>query len=124
MIDHASIGTRDLARSTGFYTACLATLGYTLQHGDVSQSIYGADGRWSFALYPAPQDAVLAGSRAHIAFTAPSREAACAFYEAAMARGAGKLREPGPRPDINDAYYGLMIQDPDAHSIEVVHWSR
>lgn len=124
MIDHASIGTRDLARAIDFYSACLATLGYTLQHQDATQAIYGADGQWRFALYPADADAPLVGSRAHIAFSAPSQEATRAFYEAALARGANKLREPGLRPDINDAYYGTMIKDPDAHSIEVVHWSR
>lgn len=124
MIDHASIGASDLARSIDFYSACLETLGYTLQHRDAGQAIYGADGHWSFALYPAAPDAPLVGSRAHIAFTAPSQEAARAFYDTALARGATKLREPGLRPDINDAYYGTMIQDLDAHSIEVVHWSR
>jgi len=124
MIDHASIGASDLARSIDFYSACLQTLGYTLQHRDAGQAIYGADGHWGFALYPAAPDAPLVGSRTHIAFTAPSQEAARAFYDTALARGATKLREPGLRPDINDAYYGMMIQDPDAHSIEVVHWIR
>ena len=124
MIDHASLGASDLARSIEFYSACLETLGYTLQHQDAGQAIYGANGHWGFALYPAAPDAQVVGSRTHIAFSAPSQEATRAFYETALARGASKLREPGLRPDINDAYFGMMIQDPDAHSIEVVHWIR
>lgn len=124
MIDHASIGTRDFARSIAFYKACLTPLGYTVQHEDAGQAIFGANGKWSFALYPAESGAVLAGSRAHLAFAAPSPEAARAFYDAALAGGASKLREPGLRPDVSEFYYGTMIQDPDAHTIEVVHWSN
>jgi catechol 2,3-dioxygenase-like lactoylglutathione lyase family enzyme len=124
MIDHVSIGTRELARATAFYTACFNPLGYSLQHQDATQVIYGADGAWSFCLYPSGGDGVLAGDRAHLAVSAPSRQAAREFFHAAMSLGAMALREPGLRPDINDRYFGTMIKDPDGHTIEVVHWSR
>jgi catechol 2,3-dioxygenase-like lactoylglutathione lyase family enzyme len=44
MIDHVSIGTRELSRATAFYNACFAPLGYCVQHQDAGQVIYGADG--------------------------------------------------------------------------------
>jgi catechol 2,3-dioxygenase-like lactoylglutathione lyase family enzyme len=122
MIDHVSIGTRALARATDFYSACFAPLGYTLQHQDATQVIYGANGAWSFCLYPSTGDGVLAGDRAHLAVAAPSREAAAGFFSAAMALGATALREPGLRPDINERYFGTMIKDLDGHTVEVVHW--
>ena len=123
MIDHVSIGTRDMARAADFYSACFAPLGYTLQHQDATQTIYGADGHWSFCLYPAQGDGALAGERTHMAIAAPSQQAARDFFDAARARGAAALREPGLRPDINERYFGTMVRDPDGHTIEVVHWS-
>lgn len=123
MIDHVSIGSRDLAQATAFYSACFEPLGYALQRQDVTQSIYGAGGAWSFCIYPAPGDAPLAGYRTHIAISAPSQRAVRTFYERAVTRGAATLREPGLRPDVNERYYGSMILDPDGHTIEVVHWS-
>jgi catechol 2,3-dioxygenase-like lactoylglutathione lyase family enzyme len=123
MIDHVSIGTRELSRATAFYNACFAPLGYSVQHQDEGQVIYGANGHWSFALYPSAADAVLCGDRAHIAISAGSRQAAQGFFEAAIAGGATALREPGLRPDVNERYYGTMIKDPDGHTIEVVHWT-
>ncbi|MBB3120251.1 VOC family protein [Pseudoduganella violacea] len=124
MIDHVSIGTRDLPRALAFYTACLEPLGYSVQHQDGGQVIFGANGHWSFAIYPAQNGDALVGHRAHVAITAPSQEAAQAFYSKAIELGASKLREPGLRPDINEKYYGTMVFDPDQHQIEVVHWSK
>jgi catechol 2,3-dioxygenase-like lactoylglutathione lyase family enzyme len=123
MIDHVSIGTRDMARAASFYSACLAPLGYTLQHQDSGQTIYGQDGAWSFCLYPAQDDSPLVGHRSHLAISAPSQAAARGFFEAATALGAATLRIPGPREDINERYFGTIVTDPDGHMIEVVHWA-
>jgi catechol 2,3-dioxygenase-like lactoylglutathione lyase family enzyme len=122
MIDHVSIGTRDLAQATRFYTTVLAPLGYAKLHEDATQSIFGANGHWSFCLYPATAPAALAGQRSHLAISAPSETAVHAFQEQALALGAQQLRAPGLRPDINAQYFGSMITDPDGHQIEVVHW--
>jgi catechol 2,3-dioxygenase-like lactoylglutathione lyase family enzyme len=122
MIDHVSIATYDLQRALDFYTACLQPLGYSVQHEDTTQAIFGAAGHWGFAVYPAQTHNPLPGHRAHIAFSAPSPEAAQAFHAKAIELGARTLRKPGLRPDINERYYGVMITDPDQHTIEVVHW--
>ncbi|MES2153146.1 MAG: VOC family protein [Pseudomonadota bacterium] len=124
MIDHVSIGTHDFTSAVAFYTECFEPLGYRLQHLDAGQAIFGANGHWSFCIYPADADARLTGHRAHLAISAPSCAAADAFHEAALAQGATSLRAPGPRPDINAEYYGSMIADLDGHTIEVVHWQR
>lgn len=122
MIDHVSLGTGDLPRAVAFYKACLAPLGYTVQHQDDGQAIFGADGKWQFALYPAQDGSPVNGHRTHVAFSSPTEDAARAFHDNALALGATTLRLPGLRPDINDRYFGTMITDPDQHVIEVVHW--
>jgi catechol 2,3-dioxygenase-like lactoylglutathione lyase family enzyme len=122
MIDHVSIATHDLQRATAFYMACLEPLGYSVQHQDAGQTIFGVDGQWSLAIYPAQGDAPLVGQRSHIAISAPSQLATHAFHAHAIANGASNLRTPGLRPDVNERYFGAMITDPDQHTIEVVHW--
>jgi catechol 2,3-dioxygenase-like lactoylglutathione lyase family enzyme len=122
MIDHVSLGSSDLQRALDFYKACLEPLGYSVQHQDAGQAIFGANGKWQFALYPAQNGDALNGHRTHVAFSSPSEDATRAFHEAALERGAKTLRLPGLRPDINDQYFGTMITDPDQHVIEVVHW--
>ncbi|MFC5475901.1 VOC family protein [Paraherbaspirillum soli] len=122
MIDHLSIGTHQIDKSVEFYTNCLATLGYGLQHRDHTQAIFGIDGKWIFCLYPAEPGTSLLGHRSHVAFSAPSKTATAAFHQAALALGASTLREPGPRADINPEYYGTIVKDLDGHTIEVVHW--
>ena len=124
MIDHVSIGSHQFAASTAFYTRCFAPLGYGLVHEDGGQAIFGANGHWSFCIYPAEAGSTLPGHRSHVAIAAPSQQAAEAFYDAAMASGAATLREPGLRPDINPDYFGTMVKDLDGHTIEVVYWKR
>jgi catechol 2,3-dioxygenase-like lactoylglutathione lyase family enzyme len=122
MIDHVSIGTRDTTRSIPFYKRCLGALGYDVQHEDATQTIWGKDGAWRFALYPADEGGQVVGNRAHVAFSAPSAAALQAFHEEAVALGAQSLRAPGPRPDINPQYFGAMFKDLDGHVIEAVYW--
>ena len=122
MIDHVSIGSHDLSISVPFYTRCLTPLGYTIQHRDLSQVVWGADGHWSFCIYPADKGALLTGERTHFAFSARSEIAVQAFYDEAIGQEAHSLRSPGPRPDINPQYFGTMVNDLEGHTIEVVYW--
>src|SRR3972149_10673734 len=56
----------------------------------------------------------------HVAFVAPSREAADAFYRAAIAAGGKDNGAPGLRPHYHANYYGAVVLDPDGHNIEAV----
>ncbi len=122
MIDHVSVGSSDLGRSAAFYTDCFKTLGYTLQHQDHTQAVFGKNGAWSFIVYPAAAEAMLNGDRTHVAFVAESEAAVQHCYQIALELGAASLRPPGDRPDINEKYYGAMFRDLDQHTLEVVHW--
>jgi catechol 2,3-dioxygenase-like lactoylglutathione lyase family enzyme len=124
MIDHISLGSHQYAKSMAFYSRCFDTLGYSVVHEDGKQAIFGANGHWSFCIYPADAGTSLLGHRSHVAVSAPSKEAANAFHDTAVALGAESLRPPGPREDINPEYYGTMVKDLDGHTIEVVCWDR
>lgn len=118
MLNHLSFGVSDLQRATGFYDAVLGALGYRRTRSTAEDAAYGPGEDQTFWLYPT--DGTVAGARMHLAFDAPDREAVQAFYREALARGGRSVREPGLRPDINDSYFGAIVDDPDGHRIEVV----
>ena len=123
MLDHISLGVRDLARARRFYDAALAPLGYRCVRAKDDELAFGTDDLYGFWLYPAPGDAPIVGARAHVALAAPSRDGIAGFHAAAVTHGAEVLRAPGPRPDVSPRYFGAIVKDLDGHTIEVVHWS-
>ena len=84
MIDHLSIGVRDIAKAKRFYDAALKPLGYSCL--DATESLLGY-GRQVIAFWigatehPVPADDK---SGLHVCFTAPNRESVDAFHEAAL----------------------------------------
>jgi predicted lactoylglutathione lyase len=59
--------------------------------------------------------------RLHIAFAAPSRADADAFWRAGTEAGYREDGAPGPRPRYGEDYYGGFLLDPDGNSVEAVH---
>jgi catechol 2,3-dioxygenase-like lactoylglutathione lyase family enzyme len=118
MINHVSIGVRDIARAKRFYDAALKPLGYTcLSQGDTSLG-YG-DGSvalWiSRAESPVPADAK---SGLHFCFDAVTRKSVDAFHKAALAAGGRDNGKPGLRADYDPDYYAGFVIDPDGYRIE------
>lgn len=118
MLDHVSIGVRDIARTKAFYDAALAPLGYTcLSAGETSLG-YGADGV-SFWIgltdSPVPPDM---NSGLHFCFAAPNRAAVDAFHKAALAAGGKDNGAPGLRADYGPDYYAAFAIDPDGYRLE------
>ena len=96
MINHVSIGVRDLARTKRFYDAAFNALGYACLSEGESSLGYGRDGIgfWiSTTVRPVTPDA---NSGLHFCFEAPSRDSVNAFYAAALDRVAGNPPD-GPR---------------------------
>ena len=118
MIDHLSIQCASPAVSAAFYDAVLAPLGGTriMDFGDVIG--YGTGGRPDFWI--GPQTTGKGFRESHIAFTAPSRAAVRAFFDAAIDRGARILHEPRVWPEYHEAYYGGFVRDPDGNNVEAV----
>ena len=118
MIDHLSIGVRDVARAKRFYDAALAPLGYTCLSASEGSLSYGdaAVALWIGAAdHPVPADEK---SGLHVCFAAPTRKSVDAFHAAALAAGGSDNGAPGLRPGYGDSYYAAFVVDPDGYRIE------
>lgn len=120
MLDHISLGVRDVARARRFYDAALKPLGYERRSADDASLGYGRDSTvlWLLATpRPVPADE---GSGLHLAFVAPSRAAVDAFHSAALAHGGRDNGAPGLRLDYSPTYYAAFVVDPDGYRLEAV----
>lgn len=118
MLDHVSIGVRDLARTRNFYDAALAPLGYKRGHADDTQVGYGAAKLqfWAAAASrPVPADVE---SGLHFCFAAPTRTSVDAFHAAALKAGGKDNGAPGLRDSYGPNYYAAFVIDPDGYRIE------
>lgn len=118
MLDHVSIGVRDMARTKSFYDAALSTLGYRCLSEAEDSLGYGADRvvLWiSRTEHPVEPDM---RSGLHFCFTAPDRAAVDRFHAAALGAGGTDNGPPGVRPDYSDTYYAAFAIDPDGYRVE------
>src|SRR3954452_13788541 len=118
MLDHISLGVRDIARSRRFYDAALAPLGYRCLSEAADGLGYGAAAPvfWLVATpRPVPADPA---SGLHICFAAPDPTAITAFHAAALAAGGTDNGAPGPRPGYGPGYFAGFVVDPDGYRIE------
>jgi catechol 2,3-dioxygenase-like lactoylglutathione lyase family enzyme len=117
MLDHVTIGVKDIERSQRFYDQALQPLGVTRLYGDGNRFAgYGIDPKAFFWI--GIRDTAQTGS--HIAFAADDRGKVDRFYQAAMAAGGKDNGPPGKRPHYDPNYYGAFVFDPDGHNIEAV----
>ena len=118
MLNHVSIGVRDIPRAKRFYDAALKPLGYTcLSAGDTSLG-YGKDAvaLWvSASDKPVPADTA---SGLHFSFDAPTRKSVSAFHAGALGAGGKDNGKPGLRADYGANYYAAFAVDPDGYRIE------
>jgi catechol 2,3-dioxygenase-like lactoylglutathione lyase family enzyme len=118
MIDHLAIQCADVATSCAFYDNVLAPLGGTrvMDFGEVVG--YGVPPMPDFWVGPHTEGDGFRES--HIAFSADSRAAVRAFFDAAVALGAEVLHEPRLWPEYHPDYYGAFVRDPDGNNVEAV----
>ena len=120
MLDHISLGVRDLAAARRFYDAVLAPLGYRCLSESESSLGYGRDGiaLWLLATAsPVPADE---RSGLHVCLRAPDRAAVDAFHAAALAGGGRDNGVPGLRGDYGPGYYAAFVSDPDGYRLEAL----
>jgi catechol 2,3-dioxygenase-like lactoylglutathione lyase family enzyme len=118
MLDHVSIGVRDIAKAKAFYDAALQPLGYRCLYPSDSSLGYGKDAAlfWLLASEsPVPADPK---SGLHFCFSAPTRESVVAFHRAALAMGGRDNGEPGLREDYGPNYFAAFVVDPDGYRLE------
>jgi catechol 2,3-dioxygenase-like lactoylglutathione lyase family enzyme len=123
MLGHLSFGVSNLARSTAFYDASMAALGYARVFTGPTSIGYGLPGseheRLLLSLQPHP--VTPPGRGFHLAFIAPSREAVDRFYSAALEFGGIDQGAPGLRPHYGSNYYAAFVLDPDGYKLEAKH---
>jgi len=119
MLDHISIGVRDLARSKRFYDAALKPLGYDCKFAEGGSLGYGdSDGiaLWvGESAHPVPAHPE---SNLHVCFTAPTRGGVDQFHAAALKQGGKDNGAPGLRGDYGPNYYAAFVVDPDGYRLE------
>ncbi len=118
MIDHVSIGVRDLERARQFYGTLLATLGFRELRDWPAAVGYGK----KYPEFWINHRPGLIGSDTgvHVCLRAPTTQAVDAFHAAALQAGASSDGAPGPRPNYSSAYYAAFIRDADGNRIEAV----
>ena len=121
MLDHVSIGVRDLVRTRAFYDAAFKPLGYKRRDSADTYLGYGGS-ETQFWIYqsaaPVKPDP---GNGLHFSFVAPSRAAIDKFHAAALKAGGRDNGAPGERPDYGAGYYAAFVIDPDGYRIEAHH---
>jgi catechol 2,3-dioxygenase-like lactoylglutathione lyase family enzyme len=118
MLDHVSVGVRDIAAARRFYDAALSPLGYKCLAEGETYLGYGekAPQFWLLAAeHPVPADSK---SGLHFCFNASSPKAVDAFHASALKSGGRDNGKPGIRPDYSDTYYAAFVVDPDGYRIE------
>jgi catechol 2,3-dioxygenase-like lactoylglutathione lyase family enzyme len=119
MIDHVSIGVRDLAAATRFYEAALAPLGYTKL--EVRATTVGFGKRYAeFWLNARPEMVAVGDCGAHVCLRARDASGVDAFHAAALAAGGTSRGAPGQRPQHGEGYYAAFVRDADGNCVEAV----
>ena len=120
MIDHLGIQVADFDKAAAFYDAVLAPLGAKRILEPAPGVVgYGVDFPDFWIGIEETHGDVR--QEAHIAFTAPSRDAVHAFFDTAVAQGAEVLHEPREWPEYHPGYFGAFVRDPDGNNVEAVH---
>ena len=120
MIDHVSLGVRDLESAAAFYEAILAEIGFEKLVSRAETVGFGK--RYpEFWLNARPgMGEAPAESGTHVCLRAREKVQVDAFHRAALAAGAVSDGAPGSRPDYGDGYYAAFIRDSDGNRVEVV----
>lgn len=118
MINHISIGIRDIVLTRRFYDAVLEPLGYTCKTSGDGYLGYGKESVQLWLLKSESPVRADPNSGLHLCFDAPSRTSVDAFHRVAMNHGAKDNGAAGLRPDYGANYYAAFVVDPDGYRIE------
>ena len=118
MIDHVSIGVRDVAKAKAFYDAVLKPVGYSCLSASEDSLGYGKDRAAFWVLASASPVSPDPQSGLHFCFVAPTRASVEAFHRAALSHGGGDNGKPALRADYGENYYAAFVVDPDGYRIE------
>ncbi|MGY3697725.1 catechol 2,3-dioxygenase-like lactoylglutathione lyase family enzyme [Bradyrhizobium sp. USDA 3240] len=120
MIDHVSVGVRDLERAARFYEPTLAALGLSRLVTRPATIGFGKAYPEFWINLRATMAQVAHESGSHICLRAKTTAEVDAFHAAALASGGASDGAPGLRPHDRVRYYAAFVLDPDGNRIEAV----
>jgi catechol 2,3-dioxygenase-like lactoylglutathione lyase family enzyme len=120
MIDHVSVGVRDLERAARFYEATLAALGLSRVATRPATVGFGKSYPEFWINLRTEMTAVPHESGAHICLRAKTTAEVDAFHAAAVGAGGTSDGAPGLRPHDRVRYYAAFVIDSDGNRIEAV----
>lgn len=118
MLDHVSIGVKDIEASKRFYDATLKPLGYVSKYAKGTDAGYGKE---AIQLWLGQTDKPVKEDMAsglHFCFVAPTRKSVDDFHAAGLKAGGRDNGKPGIRPNYGPTYYAAFVIDPDGYRIE------
>jgi len=118
MLNHVSIGVRDIAKAKTFYDAALKPLGLKCLSADETSLGYGDDSALFWVLLAEHPVADDAKSGLHFCFSAPTRASVTAFHAAALKAGGRDNGKPGVRESYGPDYFAAFVKDPDGYRLE------
>jgi catechol 2,3-dioxygenase-like lactoylglutathione lyase family enzyme len=119
MIDHISIGVRDIEAAKAFYDAVLRPLGLMRLYEGADFAAYGRDDKDELSIHQGGEG-WCPDPKVHIAFCARSREAVEDFHRQGIEAGGKDDGAPAVREDYAEDYFAAYLKDPDGQRIEAV----
>jgi catechol 2,3-dioxygenase-like lactoylglutathione lyase family enzyme len=120
MIDHISLGVRDLAAGRAFYEVVLAPLGYHLLVERDETVGFGKRYPEIWLNHRPGQRPVPADTGHHVCLRARSIDEVDRFHAAALGAGGRDAGGPGPRQGAQVTYYGAFVLDLDGNKLEAM----
>jgi len=120
MIDHVSIGVKDIDSSTSFYQPILEIIGLSKLVEKTGTIGFGKRYPEFWLNHRPEKNTDSTDGGCHICLRAKSKEAVDEFYRLAVDCGAYSSGEPGFRTEYHSTYYATFIRDQDSNHIEVV----
>ena len=120
MIDHVSVGVRDLERAARFYEAALAALGMARVVTRPATVGFGKSYPEFWINLRPNMNSVPHESGSHVCLRAKTTAEVDAFHAAALGAGGASDGAPGLRPHDRVRYYAAFVIDPDGNNLEDV----
>jgi catechol 2,3-dioxygenase-like lactoylglutathione lyase family enzyme len=120
MIDHVSIGVRNVERSARFYDVTLAPLGLSRLVTRPATIGFGKSYPEFWINLRTDMADLASSSGAHICLRTKTASEVDAFHAAALEAGGRSDGAPGLRPNDRVLYYAAFVVDPDGNRIEAV----